>query len=109
MCLRDVAYDADEWVVAGVDDIVPVSCGTLLHIQEIPLEFPPDELEKEQCAQGEEQADAGDKRQHDPRGADGRVNACKIHTKLSFRGYRFRRSREKYTDFDFKQYILTGI
>lgn len=60
VCLRDVAYDADEWVVAGVDDIVPVSCGTLLHIQEIPLEFPPDELEKEQCAQGEEQADAGD-------------------------------------------------
>ena len=73
------------------------------------MNFPPDELEKEQCAQGEEQADAGDKHQHDPRGADGRVNACKIHTKFSFRGYRFRRSREKYTDFDFKQYILTGV
>ena len=25
VCLRDVAYDTDEWVVAGVDDIVPVS------------------------------------------------------------------------------------
>ena len=99
VCLRDVAYDADEWVVAGVDDIVPVSCGTLLHIQEIPLEFPPDELEKEQCAQGEEQADAGDKRQHDPRGADGRVNAGKTHAVSSSartakaRKYSFARAR----------------